>query len=38
MIEEQLFARRCDLFSELSVVLMDTKSLSFTGAGCAASV
>jgi hypothetical protein len=32
-IEEQLFARRRDLFSELSVVFMDTTSLSFTGAG-----
>jgi transposase len=28
-----LFARRRDLFSELSVVFMDTTSLSFTGAG-----
>jgi transposase len=33
LIEEQLFARRRDLFSELSVVFMDTASLSFTGAG-----
>src|SRR3712207_9175042 len=33
LIEEQLFARRRDLFSELSVVFMDTTSLSFTGAG-----
>ena len=32
-IEEQLFAARRDLFSELSVVFMDTTSLSFTGAG-----
>jgi len=32
-IEEQLFERRRDLFSELSVVFMDTTSLSFTGAG-----
>jgi hypothetical protein len=33
LIEEQLFARRRDLFSELSVVFMDTTSLSFDGAG-----
>jgi hypothetical protein len=33
LIEEQLFARRRDLFSELSVVFMDTTSLSFSGAG-----
>src|SRR3954466_11762725 len=33
LIEEQLFARRRDLFSELSVVFMDTSSLSFTGVG-----
>jgi hypothetical protein len=32
-IEEQLFARRRDLFSELSVVFMDITSVSFTGAG-----
>jgi hypothetical protein len=32
-IEEQLFARRRDLFTDLSVVFMDTTSLSFTGAG-----
>jgi hypothetical protein len=32
-IEEQLFAARRDLFSELSVVFMDTTSLSFVGAG-----
>lgn len=32
-IEEQLFTRRRDLFSELSVVFMDTTSLSFTGSG-----
>jgi hypothetical protein len=32
-IEEQLFAVRRDLFSELSVVFMDTTSLSFVGAG-----
>jgi hypothetical protein len=33
LIEEELFARRRDLFSELSVVFFDTTSLSFTGAG-----
>ena len=33
LIEEQLLARRRNLFSELSVVFMDTTSLSFTGAG-----
>src|SRR5262249_24718196 len=33
LIEEQLFARRRDLFSELSVVFVATTSLSFTGAG-----
>jgi len=33
LIEEQLFACRRDLFSELSVVFLDTTSLSFTGAG-----
>src|SRR5215207_8988174 len=33
LVEEQLFARRRDLFSELSVVFLDTTSLSFTGAG-----
>ena len=33
LIEEALFARRRDLFSELSVVFMDTTSLSFTGQG-----
>jgi hypothetical protein len=32
-IEEALFARRRDLFSELAVVFMDTTSLSFEGAG-----
>src|SRR4051794_7111076 len=32
-IEEALFARRRDLFSELSIVFMDTTSLSFQGAG-----
>jgi Transposase DDE domain len=33
LVEERLFAARRDLFSELSVVFMDTTSLSFTGAG-----
>ena len=33
LIEEALFARRRSLFSDLSVVFMDTTSLSFTGAG-----
>src|SRR5215207_6902869 len=33
LLEEHLFARRRDLFSELSVVFMDTTSLSFTGMG-----
>jgi transposase len=33
LIEECLFARRRDLFSELSVVFLDTTSLSFTGVG-----
>jgi hypothetical protein len=33
LIEERLFAQRRDLFSELSVVFLDTTSLSFTGAG-----
>src|SRR3954468_20248862 len=33
LIEERLFERRRDLFSEFSVVFMDTTSLSFTGAG-----
>jgi transposase len=32
-IEEQLFERRRDLFSDLSVVFMDTTSLSFYGEG-----
>ena len=32
-IEERLFERRRDLFSDLSVVFMDTTSLSFYGAG-----
>ena len=33
LVEERLFARRRDLFTELSVVFMDTTSLSFDGAG-----
>src|SRR5215218_1409880 len=33
LIEERLFERRRDLFSDLSVVFMDTTSLSFTGTG-----
>lgn len=33
LVEERLFARRRDLFSELSVVFMDTTSLSFAGEG-----
>jgi hypothetical protein len=33
LIEERLFERRRDLFSELSVVFLDTTSLSFAGAG-----
>lgn len=33
LIEEALFARRRDLFSELSLVFMDTTSLYFEGAG-----
>ena len=32
-MEERLFERRRDLFSELSVVFMDTTSLHFEGAG-----
>ena len=32
-IEEALFARQRDLFTDLSVVFMDTTSLSFEGAG-----
>jgi transposase len=32
-VEEELFARRRDLFAELSVVFMDTTSLSFEGQG-----
>ena len=33
LIEERLVAHRRDLFSELSVVFMDTTTLSFVGAG-----
>ena len=33
VIEERLFERRRDLFSELSVVFMDTTTLSFEGVG-----
>jgi Transposase DDE domain len=33
LVEEALFARRRDLFSELAVVFLDTTSLSFTSAG-----
>src|SRR5215204_4062095 len=33
LVEERLFERRRDLFAELSVVFMDTTSLSFAGAG-----
>ncbi len=33
LVEERLFARRRDLFAELSVVFMDTTSLSFAGEG-----
>jgi hypothetical protein len=33
LVEERLFAARRDLFSELSVVFMDTTSLSFAGSG-----
>jgi hypothetical protein len=33
VIEEKLFERRRDLFTDLSVVFMDTTSLSFYGAG-----
>jgi len=33
LVEEHLFERKRDLFSELSVVFMDTTSLSFAGAG-----
>jgi Transposase DDE domain len=33
LVEERLFERRRDLFSDLSVVFMDTTSLSFEGEG-----
>jgi hypothetical protein len=33
LVEERLVERRRDLFSELSVVFLDTTTLSFTGAG-----
>jgi hypothetical protein len=33
VIEERLFARRRDLFTDLSVVFMDPTSLSFEGDG-----
>src|SRR6516225_7985746 len=33
VVEEELFARRRDLFAELGVVFMDTSSLSFEGQG-----
>jgi DDE family transposase len=33
LVEEQLFARRRDLFADLSVVFMDTTSLYFEGEG-----
>jgi hypothetical protein len=33
LLEERLFERRRDLFSDLSLVFMDTTSLSFYGAG-----
>ena len=33
LIEERLFERRRDLFSDLSLVFMDTTSLAFCGAG-----
>jgi transposase len=33
LVEEELFARRRDLFAELSVVFTDTTSLSFEGQG-----
>ena len=36
LVEEALFARRRDLFAELSVVFIDTTSLSFEGQGGAA--
>ena len=35
LVEEGLFARRRDLFAELSVVFIDTTSLSFEGRGAA---
>ena len=34
VVEEELFARRRDLFSTLDLVFMDTNSLFFEGAGC----
>ena len=33
LVEERLFARRRDLFTDLSVVFLDTTTLRFTGAG-----
>jgi transposase len=33
LIEEKLFYKRCDLFTDLSAVFMDTTSLSFYGEG-----
>jgi hypothetical protein len=33
VIEEKLFDKRCDLFTDLSAVFMDTTSLSFYGEG-----
>jgi len=33
LVEERLFAHRCDLFSRLDLVFMDTTSLYFEGAG-----
>ena len=33
LVEERLFERRRDLFSEFSVVFLDTTTLAFTGAG-----
>ena len=33
VIEEQVFGRRCDLFTQLDVVFFDTTSLYFEGAG-----
>ena len=32
-VEERLFARRHDLFTDLSLIFMDTTTLSFHGAG-----